>query len=96
MATVTERQSGVGVLDMPELGSPWVVILYNDEYHDFDEVILQVQKATGYSLERASDIVVTAHFTGRAIAYDGDQEECERAAGVLRQIRLQVETDRAF
>jgi ATP-dependent Clp protease adaptor protein ClpS len=77
------------------LGGPWVVVLYNDDYHEFDEVILQVQKATGCSLEAAVLITEEAHVTGRAIAYTGTQEECERVAGVLRQIRLQVETDRA-
>jgi ATP-dependent Clp protease adapter protein ClpS len=74
---------------------PWVVILYNDDYHGFDEVILQVQKATGCSLEQAIAITYEAHHTGRAIAYTGTEEECDRVAGVLRQIRLQVETDRA-
>jgi ATP-dependent Clp protease adaptor protein ClpS len=77
------------------VSGPWVVILYNDDYHGFDEVILQVQKATGCSLEAAVLITEEAHVTGRAIAYKGTQEECERVAGVLRQIRLQVETDRA-
>jgi ATP-dependent Clp protease adapter protein ClpS len=74
---------------------PWVVILYNDDYHGFDEVILQLQKATGCSLENAEVIAFEAHSTGRAVAYTGTEEECERAAGILRQIRLQVETDRA-
>jgi ATP-dependent Clp protease adaptor protein ClpS len=76
-------------------GGPWIVILYNDDYHGFDEVILQVQKATGCSLEKAEAITWEAHHSGRAIAYTGTQEECERVAGVLREIRLQVETDRA-
>jgi ATP-dependent Clp protease adaptor protein ClpS len=77
------------------LRRPWVVILYNDDWHGFDEVIVQVQKATGYSLERAAQITNEAHRSGRAIAYEGSFEECERVAAVLRQIRLQVETDTA-
>ena len=80
--------------DEIRLGGPWVVILYDDDYHEFEEVILQVQKATGCSLETAVGITDEAHVNGRAIAYTGPQEECERVAGVLRQIRLQVETDR--
>ena len=78
-----------------ETQGPWVVILYNDDYHTFDEVILQLQKATGCDLNTAVAITFEADATGRAIAYTGTQEECERVAGVLRQIRLQVETDRA-
>ena len=74
---------------------PWVVILYNDDWHPYDQVVFQVQKATGCSLDAAEAITYEAHLTGRAIAYNGTQEECERVAGILRQIRLQVETDRA-
>lgn len=73
---------------------PYVVILYNDDYHDMDEVISQLQKATGYDIDRCAQIMLEAHITGRAIAYTGSQEDCERAAGILRQIRLQVETDK--
>jgi hypothetical protein len=40
-------------------------------------------------------MTLEAHSAGRAIAYTGTYEECERAAGILREIRLQVETDRA-
>ena len=75
-------------------GGPYVVILYNDDYHDFEEVIEQVQKATGYQIEICETITIEAHSRGRAIAFTGSQDECEKAARVLRQIRLQVETDR--
>jgi ATP-dependent Clp protease adaptor protein ClpS len=74
---------------------PWVVILYNDDWHPYPQVVLQVQKATGCSLEEAEAITFEAHTMGRAIAYTGTMEDCERVAGVLRQIRLQVETDAA-
>lgn len=77
------------------LRRPWVVILYNDEWHPYDQVVFQVQKATGCSLEEAEFITWEAHTEGRAIAYTGAAEECERVAGILRQIRLQVETDTA-
>lgn len=73
---------------------PYVVILYNDDYHDMMDVVSQLQKATGYDIDRCYQIMLEAHITGRSIAYTGSQEECERAAGVLRQIRLQVETDK--
>ena len=77
------------------LRRPWIVILYNDDWHPYDQVVFQVQKATGCSLEEAEWITWEAHTQGRAIAYTGTAEECERVAGVLREIRLQVETDAA-
>jgi ATP-dependent Clp protease adaptor protein ClpS len=77
------------------LRRPWIVILYNDEWHPYDQVVFQVQKATGCSLEEAEWITWEAHTHGRAIAYTGAAEECERVANILREIRLQVETDAA-
>lgn len=77
-----------------EENGPCVVILYNDDHHGMDEVVFQLQKATGYTLERCVQVMYEAHTRGRAIAYTGSESECERVASVLRQIRLQVETDR--
>lgn len=87
--TLDETQLDIGT----GTGQPWHVILYNDDWHSFEEVVAQVQKATEYPLERAEQITYEAHTTGRAIAYSGPKDECQRVAGVLREIRLQVEID---
>ncbi len=78
-----------------DVGRLWRVILYNDDWHSFDEVILQVQKATGCSLERAVAITYEAHTKGRAVAYEGSKAKCQRVVATLREIRLQVEIDEA-
>ena len=70
---------------------PWKVILFNDDIHTFDEVILQVQKATGCSLTEATRITLEAHFNGKAVAYSGEFPACHRVAGVLQEIGLIVE-----
>lgn len=67
---------------------PWRVILFNDEIHTFDEVIFQVVKATGCSLEHAEGVAWTVHTRGKAVAYEGEFEECFRVQGVLREIGL--------
>jgi ATP-dependent Clp protease adaptor protein ClpS len=77
-----------------DVDDPYVVILYNDDVHGLEEVVEQTQRATGYDMERCIRIVLEAHIQGRAIAYTGTEDACERVARVLRQIRLQVETDR--
>jgi ATP-dependent Clp protease adapter protein ClpS len=77
-----------------DIEGPYVVILYNDDHHAIDEVISQVQKATGYDIDRCVKITLEAHMRGRAIAFTGSSPDCERAANILRQIRLQVETDK--
>lgn len=78
-----------------EVQRPWQVILFNDDVHSFDEVILQVQKATGCSLERAVQITFTAHTEGQAVAFGGPLERCEVAAAKLQEIRLRVTIERA-
>ena len=77
-----------------ELGNPWQVVLFNDEVHSFDEVILQIQKATGYSLERASEITFRVHNNGKAVVYIGGKEDCEKVARVLGQIKLTVQVEK--
>lgn len=83
------------VEEIPVTARPWKVILYNDDVHEFTEVVMQVQRATGCALEIAEWITHEAHTRGRAIAYEGEKEACSRAAAILRQIRLQVELDEA-
>jgi ATP-dependent Clp protease adapter protein ClpS len=70
---------------------PWNVVIYNDAVHTINEVILQVQKATGVSLEAAFEITMTVHTKGRAICYAGTHTECEKVASVLKEIGLTVE-----
>ena len=69
------------------------VILYNDDWHAMDEVVFQIQKATGCSLEKAEMHTIEAHVTGRTIVFRGERERCRQVASVLREIRLQCEVD---
>lgn len=92
---------GNSILETPELlieeeketerEFPWNVILYNDNHHTFNEVVLQVQKATGVALNVAFEITMEAHTKGQAICFTGTHTECEKVAGVLREIGLTVE-----
>lgn len=76
------------------MGNPWQVVLFNDEVHSFDEVILQLQKATGYSLEKATELTLRVHHNGKAVVYIGSKDECEKVAGVLGQIRLSTQVEK--
>jgi ATP-dependent Clp protease adaptor protein ClpS len=87
--TLPEREVGTG------LDQPWMVILFNDDYHTFDAVVGQVQKATGCSTGEAFQITYSAHTNGRATAYVGTKPACEQVAAVLREIELRVELEAA-
>ncbi|MCA9740822.1 MAG: ATP-dependent Clp protease adaptor ClpS [Deferribacteres bacterium] len=75
------------------LKAPWKVILYNDDIHSFDEVILQLMKATGCTDEEAARIAFEAHSKGKAVAFTGSFEKCFKVMGILRQIQLIVEIE---
>lgn len=75
-------------------GDAYRVILYNDDIHPFDDVVRQVQKATGVSTEDAFAITLQAHETGRAACYAGSHDACVKVADILREIGLHVEIDR--
>lgn len=78
-----------------EKDQPWQVILFNDEVHAIDEVIFQVQKATGASLEAAFEITMEVHSQGKAICFEGSLSKCERVAAILREIALSVEINQS-
>lgn len=75
------------------ISTPWRVILYNDEIHTFDEVIFQLIKATGCSVEQAEAHAWTVHTKGKARVYEGEFEECFRVQGILREIELVTEIE---
>ncbi|MBO6575569.1 MAG: ATP-dependent Clp protease adaptor ClpS [Rhodothermales bacterium] len=86
-----QTQTEVLVEEAVAVGAPWRVILFNDEIHAFDEVVMQVVKATGYSVRRSTEVTLEAHHTGSSCAFVGDIEECLRVQRVLREIGLMTE-----
>ena len=81
----------VDLLENTSVEAPWYVVLFNDEVHAFDEVVLQVMKATGHGLQRAAQVTLQAHTAGKADAFSGPFEECLRVGGVLGEIGLLTE-----
>jgi ATP-dependent Clp protease adaptor protein ClpS len=73
--------------------NPWRVILYNDEVHSFDEVIMQLIKATGCSTAHAERKAWEVHTRGKANVFEGAFEECFRVQSVLREIQLVTEIE---
>jgi ATP-dependent Clp protease adaptor protein ClpS len=72
------------------LDNPWQVVLFNDEVHTFDAVILQLQKATGCALERAEQLTLMVHQNGRAIVFIGEKIPATKVSAILQQIGLQI------
>ncbi len=81
----------VGTID--EVTTSARVILYNDEWHSFDEVINQIIKAISCSYEKAEALTWEVHSKGKACVYQGDMSECLRVSGVLEEISLHTQIE---
>jgi ATP-dependent Clp protease adaptor protein ClpS len=72
---------------------PSRVLLYNDEIHTFDEVILQLMKATGCTMMEAEGFAFEVDSRGLACVYEGEMGECLRVSSVLEEIALHTEIE---
>jgi ATP-dependent Clp protease adaptor protein ClpS len=67
------------------------VILYNDNYHTFDEVIDQVCKAVSCSEFEAEGIAWEVHTRGQALVFEGELIDCLSVSSVLEEIALHTQ-----
>lgn len=89
-----EKPTGIIEPDIDEettVGFPFRVILYNDDWHTFDEVINQIIKATNCSFEKARDLTFEVHVKGKAIVFHGPLPECLKVSSVLEEIELHTQ-----
>lgn len=67
------------------------VMLFNDDWHSFDEVIEQIMKATKCSFEEARSLTFEVHVKGKAIVFNGELSECLRVSSILEEIALNTQ-----
>ncbi|MBS1903712.1 MAG: ATP-dependent Clp protease adaptor ClpS [Bacteroidetes bacterium] len=70
---------------------PLKVMLFNDNFHTFHEVIGQICKATGTTRDRAEAHAWEVHTKGKSVVFDGDMGECLRVSSVLEEIALHTQ-----
>ena len=73
MATKTLPEESTSTRRLP----PFHVILANDDHHTFDFVISVLRKVFGISEQKAYDLALAAHKTGRSIVWTGSKELAE-------------------
>jgi ATP-dependent Clp protease adapter protein ClpS len=66
------------------------VILFNDDYHTFDEVIVQILKATHCSIQKAEQYTWEVHHNGKSNVYQGLLTDCLFVSAVLEEIDLKT------
>jgi ATP-dependent Clp protease adaptor protein ClpS len=56
---------------------PWVVIVWNDPINLMSYVTFVLQKLFGYSLEKATALMLDVHHKGKAVVSSGAREQAE-------------------
>ncbi len=73
--------------------TPAKVILFNDSWHTFEEVIGQIIKAIKCDTKKAEQITMEVHTKGKAVVYEGEMAECLRINSVLEEISLHTQIE---
>ena len=73
--------------------TPARVILFNDAWHTFEEVIGQIIKAIKCDTKKAEQITMEVHTKGKAVVYEGEMAECLRVNSVLEEISLHTQIE---
>lgn len=70
---------------------PYKVVVHNNDYNTFEEVIRILLKAVpGMTYERAVELTFEIDRTGAAVPYVGPKERAEAIADVIRTIGIKV------
>ena len=56
---------------------PWIVLVWNDPINLMSYVTLVLQRVFGYSLEKATSLMLDVHQKGRAVVSSGNREKAE-------------------
>ncbi|HQF42793.1 MAG TPA: ATP-dependent Clp protease adaptor ClpS [Ignavibacteriaceae bacterium] len=80
---VTEETTGIGLSSR--------VLLFNDDWHTFDEVIAQLISATKCTFEKARSLAFEVHVKGKAIVFSGSMKDCLKVSSVLEEIALHTQ-----
>jgi ATP-dependent Clp protease adapter protein ClpS len=86
-------------LEQPELDQdiltqePAKVILFNDEIHTFDEVIIQLMKAIKCTQTKAEALAWEVHNNGKAVVFAGEMFRCMEVSGILEEIKLMTQIE---
>ncbi len=77
--------------DETTIGLESRVVLYNDDWHTFEEVITQLIKAIKCNFEKARGLAFEVHVKGKAIVFSGSMNNCLKVTSVLEEIALNTQ-----
>jgi len=69
------------------------VLLFNDDWHTFDEVISQLIKAIHCTYHHAEQIAYEVDEKGKSVVFSGELQECLKVSGILEEIALHTQIE---
>lgn len=66
------------VIDVVDLDTPWVVLVWNDPINLMSYVTFVLQKLFGYSKQEATTLMLQVHHEGKAVVSTGSRSDAER------------------
>ena len=93
MEELTEQNPTIEIIEEEEIttGTENRVVLYNDSWHTFEEVIDQLIKATKCNFGQARSFAFEVHVKGKAIVFNGSIKDCLKVSSVLEEIALNTQ-----
>ena len=75
VAPVEVKEPEIDEVVVPD--RPWVVIVWNDPINLMSYVTFVLQKLFGYSMEKATKLMLDVHHKGKAVVSSGSREKAE-------------------
>ena len=72
-------------------GSGYIVIVYDNDKNTYDQVMSILMQATACTQEEAEIETWEVDNLGKSVVHHGSEQECERAASIIRTIGIRVE-----
>ena len=72
-----KRVEDTGTDEVAEPDRPWLVVVWNDPINLMSYVTWVFQKLFGYSLPKATKLMLDVHHKGKAIVSSGSREKSE-------------------
>ena len=89
--TIKKPVSEIEIDEETGIGLESRVVLYNDDWHTFDEVIMQLIKATNCTFEKARGHAFEVHVKGKSIVFNGSMSDCLKVSSILEEIALSTQ-----
>lgn len=96
MASMAEAATAPTVTEQPStrhdtsLEHPWLVVVWNDPVNLMSYVTYVFQKLFGFSLEKATALMLDVHHKGRAVVRSGPRERSEHDVARLHGCGLRA------